>query len=203
MVALFAVLGAWISQPHLNDSFASFFGPVPPALSVAALGSAALFIAPRLKRAGWWGSNPRIEALLFVPLLVAVFAASITIAAWLFRFPAEHHAPLPWSLLYYPTMGFAAQVGLHLIPLAALVWLAPRFAEARPVTTIALVSLPEAALQAVSETGIASAFVATHLLAFGAAELWLLHRSGFAVMYAFRMGYYLYWHILWPAWLVG
>ncbi|MBY0564411.1 MAG: hypothetical protein K2P58_09505 [Hyphomonadaceae bacterium] len=201
-VAIFAICAAWLAAPHLPQWFARFFGSAPPALCIAGLGVAALVLTPLLKRRGWWGAF-RLEMLLVVPLLVAGFALAITVADRLAGFPPDLNAPLPWSLLYYPAMGFAAQVGLHLVPLAAIVLWAPRFAQARPWMTMAAASAPEAMLQVMSSESTVAAFVAAHLVLFGVTELLLLRRYGFIAMYAFRLGYYLYWHILWAAWRAG
>jgi hypothetical protein len=130
-------------------------------------------------------------------LLVLCFAAFIVAADLLLGFPSTINAPLPWALLYYPAMGFAAQVALHLLPLAAIVWTVPDFARRRPWTVMALSSAPEAVLQAASSDGALSGIVALHLMGFGIAEIYLLRRFGFVVMYTFRLGYYLLWHILW------
>lgn len=200
--ASIAIDSALLSQPHLPDWFARFFGPAPPALCIAGLGVVALLVAPMLKRRAWWGTL-RIEALLVVPLLVAGFASFITAVDLLLGFPPDLNAPPPWSLLYYPAMGFAAQVGLHLVPLIAIIAFAPGLARVPQWATAAVASAPETALQVWSEDGATAALVAPHLIAFGVAELYLLRRFGFIAMYAFRMTYYLYWHVLWPAWRAG
>ncbi len=201
-VAILAVGAAAFAGPHLAPWFARFFGPAEPALCIAALGIVALVLAPLLKRRGWWGA-PLPETLRIVPMLVAGFALIVVIVDQLAGFPPGMNAPLPWSLAFYPAMGFAAQVGLHLLPLAAIVSWAPDFARSRPWMTMMAASVPEAALQVMGAEGDLSAFVAAHLLLFGMAELFLLRRYGFVVMYSLRLGYYLCWHILWPAWLAG
>lgn len=190
---------AGAASPHMSGWFARFFGPAPPVLCIGGLSLLALFVAPSLKRLGWWGV-PRFEALPVGLLLLGGFTVSVTVADRLIGFPRDTNAPLPWSLLYYPAMGFAAQIGLHLIPLAAIVMSASRFAVTRPWMTAAAASVPEAALQAIVGEGPAAPFVIMHLMFFGMAELYLLRRFGIVAMYLFRLGYYLWWHILWPAW---
>jgi hypothetical protein len=43
----------------------------------------------------------------------------------------------------------------------------------------------------------ANAYVGIHLLAFNVVALEVFRRSGFVALYAFRVGYYLVWHIVW------
>jgi len=193
---LIAATAAWLAAPHLQPWFARYFGLIPPALAVVVLGSAALLLAPWLRQRGYWGT-PHVASLAVAALLVLCFAAFIIVADRLIGFPSDINAPLPWSLLYYPAMGFAAQVALHLLPLAAIVWTLPDIAQKRPWTVMALSSCPEAAFQAASNHGAASGLVALQLVGFGIAEVYLLRRFGFGVMFAFRLGYYLVWHILW------
>lgn len=195
-VTLIATAFAWIAGFHLQPWFARYFGLLPPALCVAVLGGIALLIAPMLRHYDFWGS-PRAAAVRVVALFILGFAAVIFCADLLIGFPAGINAPLPWALLYYPAMGFAAQVALHLLPLAAILWMAPNFARRRPWMAAGISSFPEAILQATSSEGIASGFVALHLIGFGMAEIYLLRRYGFLVMYGFRLGYYLLWHIAW------
>ncbi len=199
VAASFAIGATLLAEPHLREWFARYFGPIWPPLCIAGLGVIALFGAPLLKRHGWWGA-PQFRAVLVGSLIVVGFVALITAMDLLFGFPPDLNAPLPWSLLYYPAMGFAAQVALHLAPLIAILWLAPGFARARPWTTMAAASAPEAALQVWGGDSAMAVLVAVHLLGFGIAELYLLRRFGFLAMYAFRLTYYLWWHILWAAW---
>lgn len=46
-------------------------------------------------------------------------------------------------------------------------------------------------------------FVAVHVFLITVVELWLLKRYDFATMFAFRLLYYLYWHIGWGVCAAG
>jgi len=197
-VAVFATSAAWLAGPHLPQWFARYFGSIPPALCIAALGVIALVMAPKLRRHGFWGA-PRARAVPVAALLVVGFAAVIVALDRLAGLPSGINAPLPWALLYYPAMGFAAQIALHLLPLVVIVWAAPGYVQRRPRIVMAISAAPEATLQALSSEGAVASLIALHLLAFGVAEIYLLRRFGFVAMYAFRLGYYLVWHILWGA----
>ncbi len=197
-VAVFATFAAWLSAPQLQSWFARFFGALPAALCFAALGGIALPIAPQLKRAGFWGV-PRTEAVVVVAMCVLGFGALIVAVDRLIGLPAGINAPLPWALLYYAAMGFAAQVALHLLPLAAILQTAPSLAQRRPWAVMAMSATPEAALQGLSVEGAMTGIIGLHLMGFGVAEIYLLRRFGFLAMYAFRMGYYLLWHVAWGA----
>ncbi len=195
-IAVFASCAAWLAGAHLQQWFARYFGSMPPAICVAALGVVAILVVPHLKRHGFWGA-PRVDAVLVAPSLVVGFAAFIIAVDSLAGLSSDLNAPLPWALLYYPAMGFAAQVALHLAPLVAILWSAPAFSQRRPWAVMTIAAAPEAALQALNAEGATASLVALHVLAFGVVEIYLLRQFGFAVMYAFRLGYYLLWHILW------
>ena len=112
------------------------------------------------------------------------------------------------AALFYPTMGFVAQMMLHVAPFAMLLWmlkhLFPAWTENRRVwVSIILTALPEAGFQigvssAEGNTAqLLAAFVVAQLFAFGIVELHLFRRFDYVSMYLFRLTYYGYWHILW------
>jgi len=198
LVACVATAAASLAEPHLQGWFARYLGPVSAPLCVAALGVIAVLIAPSLRRRRFWGA-PRLQALFATAAFISVFGGVIIAIDHLAVGPTGMNAPLPWALLYYPAMGFVAQIALHLVPLSAIVWAFPAFSRQRPWAVMALSALPEAILQGLSAEGGAAALVALQLIGFGVTEAYLLRRFGFITMYAFRLGYYLIWHIVWAA----
>lgn len=207
--ALLATGCAWVLAAFEPALFQRFFGFLPPALVVPASGLLGFALVAALPAHGFriGGNDELALGIARAGILASVFGVFITGVDMLVGFPRNINVPLPWGWLYYPVMGFVAEVTLHLLPLTLLLagfhWLTRH--PARGVTLwscVALASVPESILQVVTGTtdGAAAglnAIVAVHLLAFGFAELWLLRHHGFLAMYGMRLIYYLWWHILW------
>ena len=103
-------------------------------------------------------------------------------------------------------MGFVVEVCFHALPLASLIWLIAllRIKQGGLLVWIAIVlaSLAEPLVQVGAELSEAdpslrTAFVGVHVFAFNLVEFHLFRRHGFVSMFAFRLAYYLCWHILW------
>lgn len=122
-------------------------------------------------------------------------------------FPVDMNLGMPWAVVFYPAIGYVAEVAFHLAPLALLIWLGPAAISnrSRPALWIwVAVACVEPAFQVVagssdSQPGWVPVFVAIHLFLFGLVQLWLYYRRGFVAAYAVRLIYYLHWHILWGA----
>lgn len=207
-VAAIAALAFLSRDPRID--FLAFFGAIPPmaaGTAIAILGIAALFVLQ--KRFGfrvWQGAGSKrfgIAALLALPFMGAITLLDLTTG-----FPADINVAPPAAFLFYPAMGFVAQLSLHIVPFAlvltALSW--PRLSisfDARIWIAIALVSLIEAAFQiqgTVAAGGLVTVqatILALHVFLFGCVELLLYKRYDFAAMYVFRLTYYAWWHVIW------
>ena len=190
--------------------FGPYFGAIPPMLAAAVACSAGFgacwtlgrYYGFEIVRTATFKRGVAVAAGAAVPFMVAVTLADV----WL-RFPADVNVPLPDGLLFYPAMGFVAQVLLHVVPLAILVPLtgvvAPSWSIGRRFwVCIVLVATLEAAFQVRSawahDTLTAlPLFVGVHLFLFGIVELTLFRRYDLVSMVAFRIIYYGYWHLLW------
>ncbi|MGD8861482.1 MAG: hypothetical protein PVI30_15850 [Myxococcales bacterium] len=187
-----------VVRPQVFDRF---LGGVHPLLALPACGLAALLLARPLDARGFGPARSRetVRGLARAALVAAALGAVVIAEDLLVGFPRDINEPLPWALLYYPSIGFVADVVLHLWPLAlALVLIGDR----APWAAMALASLPEAILQlqvgrAQGSPGGLNALVAVHVFVFGLAQLWLLRRHGYLAMYGLRLSYYLVWHIAW------
>lgn len=142
--------------------------------------------------------EPAAAAFGFAVLAVSADAA--------IGFSQDMNTPWPRSVLFYPAIALVAEVVFHLVPLALLLaasgW---RFVEDRgdrrvwlAVATIASVEAVFQVLDALGGTEpIIAVFVGPHLFAIGVYELTALRRFGFVAIAAFRLAYYLLWHIVW------
>ncbi len=190
-----------------------FFGGMPPVLGglIAAIaGGAALYaVQSRLGFCVWRRNG--MKRFVIVAGLAVPFMVAITVLDLATGFPADINVPLPMALLFYPVMGFFAQLSLHVIPFAVVVF---ALRAARPGldrnmciwTGIVLASLIEAVFQIRAPLlygdamTMQAAILAIHVFLFGCVELLIYRRYDFAAMYAFRLSYYAYWHVIW-GWL--
>ncbi|HEY5622736.1 MAG TPA: hypothetical protein VIV14_03170 [Gammaproteobacteria bacterium] len=137
--------------------------------------------------------------------MATAFAGVAILADLGLGFPRDLNVPRPESLLFYPVMGFVAEIVLQVFPLAVLLTVLNRLvedvsAERRIRISIVAVSLLEPIFQVtVGSTGrpLLDGFVFLHVFAFCLVQLAVFRRFDFVSMYVFRLVYYLYWHIIW------
>lgn len=144
-----------------------------------------------------------------LPLLgLAIFFASLTVLIDLnvgpTGFPADINVPFPKSLLFYPAMGFLAEIVFHVIPLSLL--LAALSAIFKTVgrellwTCLLIIPLTEVAFQIAPMGNFplwAVITFAINLFLFELSELLIFKKYDFISMYTFRLSYYCIWHIVW------
>lgn len=188
--------------------FDRFLGPVSPLLVIAVASLSGAASLRLLTSRGWSasGTGDVRNGLMWSLVAAAVFVCFAIAADSSSGFAEDMNVRWPSSLLFYPTMAFVAEVVLHVIPLAAITLLMRwRYdgigADRRAWTAIGLVALAETVFQtvdaAVGANPALAWFVAPHLFAIGVFELVMFRRYGFVVMAAFRLIYYLFWHIVW------
>lgn len=204
-----ALIGAAVLRATDDAQFERFLGVVPPIVAVAGAGLAGAAALRTLDRAGWVGIDPRRQGLTRSTGLAVAFGAAILIADATLGFDEGVNIAWPVSLLFYPVMGFIAEVALHLVPLALVIAGSRRVGAGRITADHALapmvfVALIEAGYQLVgSATSGTSlwllAYLALHMTAFGTVGLSALRRHGFASMMWLRLVYYLIWHVVWGA----
>jgi hypothetical protein len=196
---------------HVSGSpvFRPFFGGVNPLaalLGIAALAAASLgFLLSR----GWFDVYDHRE-LRTGFLLAATVATLLAIPTILVDvsvpFPIDTNVPLPQSLLFYPVMGYVAETVFHLLPLSLLLLALPAVRHLSRETAlwscVVLVSLLEPLFQlawapSAKQPAWANAYVGLHVYVFNALQLYVFKRYDFLSMFAFRLVYYLHWHIVW------
>ncbi|NND22072.1 MAG: hypothetical protein HKO14_08280 [Silicimonas sp.] len=163
--------------------------PVPVAVVAAAVaGSWALDRLPAADNRVPWRMILVLGALFLLPI------ATIDLAV---RLPEDLNMPPLGALAFYPVAGFVAESVFHLLPLGALAL----FFRWRKLPAWAYIPavLSEPVFQAVGSGGwtLQGVLVAVHVAAFSAAQLWVFRAHGFAAMYALRLSYYVFWHLLW------
>jgi hypothetical protein len=190
--------------------FASFFGPIPPvmaALIVVAVAAAAHIVLRALGAFYLFRVETPRRGLVLAALAAPVLAVPTIIADLTWNFPPGINVAPPQAFLFYPLMGYVAETAFHLVPLSLVLLAARLVTGARPSgrivwAAIAVAAVVEPVFQAsgIFGTGSVAAleiFMLAHLMAFSVVLLALYRRYGFVTAFAFRLVYYLVWHILW------
>lgn len=202
-----ALIGAAALHGADDVDFDRFVGKLPPVAVVGVAGALGLASLSVLDTAKWVGSDPERRGLARSSALALGFGAAILIADSTLGFDEGINVPWPAGALFYPVMGFIAEVAFHLVPLTLVVTAVGRKRQLEPRIAIAvmlLVALIEAVYQVLgSGTADTSPWLMTYLLlhmtVFGFVGLAALRRYGFAAMMWLRLVYYLIWHLIWGA----
>ena len=187
-----------------SSDFERFLGPLPPTLTMAALGVAGLGALGVLERHGFWrracasrtARGLAVATLATLPFAVVAIAVDVVVG-----FPQDTNVAWPDAWLFYPAIAVAAETVFHLLPLAGLTWLSGSRMRGRSIDgrTAALI-VPTAAVEPAAQVLLGTAlpaFVMPHVFVFGLLQLSLLRRYGYLPMLWFRVCYYLLWHVLW------
>jgi len=190
--------------------FQRYFGGIDPLLAVVLVAVAGVVSLALLQSRGWFAivSPGRSRRGLAVAAAFAtLFAVIVVPADLLIRFPRDLNVPLPQSLFFYPAIGYDVEIVFHALPLALLLPLLGRFwKQLNPNSLVWSCIIVAAALEPILQVrlgssggsfSVADGFVALHVFAFNVLQLYVFRRYDFVSMYAFRLVYYLYWHIIW------
>ena len=181
-------------------------------LLLAAMGLAALRLAPRAGFADLWDRRVGAVGRFVVPLGLGAAFAALTAGESLLHHWPNFHVPFPQSVFVYGSAAVLYEVKYHLLPVVLVVWLAydlgagARWGRAWFWTVAVLLSLYEPLHQvpAMVRMGmvsgspwVAASFAKIFLASL--VPLYLFRRSGFLALVGFRFATYMLWHVLWPA----
>lgn len=206
-LCLTAVLFTVAVVPSAGGYFARFYGPVSPLVVILAAGvagAAALWVLFRFGFEIILG-RATLRGIRLSAAFAAVLALAVVVADVLLRYPQDINVPVPQALLFYPAIGLTAEVVFHLVPLACLVSvfaaITGRPGRGRAVWfAIAVVAMVEPIFQVFvggGGTGWVDVYTWVHVFVLAGLQLYVFRRFDFASMYAFRLIYYVFWHILW------
>ncbi len=205
------VAGAtWLVQSGSPLHFRRFLGAADPIAAMVLVGLLGLVLLSALHARGWFAifEVENLRSLGFIGWLATALASAAVLLDLAIAFPADMNVPLPAALLFYPAIGFLVEVMFHLLPLTLLLFLLTKFSPALGTDrsigiSILLVSLLEPAYQAFAMASSgrfppwAVACVGVLVLAVNFFQLLLFKRYDFFSMFAFRLAYYLVWHVAW------
>jgi len=218
LVSLGAIGFTAIVSPFPGRPFQHYFGSINPLLAVVLVAVVGVVSLGVLQSRGWFAivSPGRSRRGLAVAAgLATLFAVVVVPADLLIRFPRDLNVPLPQSLFFYPAIGYVVEIVFHALPLALLLLLLGRFwKQSNSNSLVWACIIVAAALEPILQVSLGSSggpfsvadgFVVLHVFAFNVAQMYVFRRYDFVSMYAFRLVYYLYWHIIWgtlrPHWL--
>lgn len=193
-----------------SASFQRFFGGINPMIvffSVILVGGASLSY---LESTGIFAihGGGGLRGFLISSAPAVILAAVIVLVDLVVVLPEDINVLFPESLLFYPAIGYVAEIVFHVLPLSLLLFLLPRVFEGLSIDNILwpcliIVSLVEPVYQILMGFSGQHSFwtiVYTnglHVFLINLLQMGVFKRSGFVSMYFFRMVYYLLWHIVW------
>ena len=207
-LSLIAFILTGIIFAQKSASFQRFFGRVNPLLVVFAVFVLGLILLSLLLSKSQFAiyRPGNIKGLLIAIGLAVPFGVVMILADHRIVFSADTNIAYPESLMFYPAIGYVAEILFHVLPFTLLYFSLNAILGGSNQTTIiwisiVLASLAEAIFQSVFMVGQypawAVAYVGLHVFLISFAQLFLFWRYDFITMYAFRLSYYLIWHILW------
>lgn len=180
-----------------NAMVVTFVASVVGAVSLWVLQSHYGFVVVR----GWM----TLRGLAVSAILATVLAVAIVVADLVIRYPQDMNVPVPQALLFYPAIGFVAEIVFHVLPLTLLLliltplnrWLGGEQIIWVGILLVALLEPTFQVLFAGKAMTWGTVYTWMHIFVIALLQLIVFQRYDFVSMFAFRMFYYAYWHILW------
>jgi uncharacterized membrane protein YwzB len=208
LLSLVALIFTVILLPSSGAYFRRFFGETNAIIVIvltSVVGAAALWGLQSSHQFALFMGKTTLRGVALSAALATVLAIAIVVADFFIRYPQDTNVPVPQALLFYPAVGFVAEIIFHVLPLALLLLilnpLGAWLGRERVVwLSILLVAILEPTFQVLSEGKaftLGAAYTWIHVFAIAFLQLYVYRRFDFMSMYSFRLFYYAYWHILW------
>lgn len=208
MLSLAALGFVVVLLPSSGAYFHRFFGEMNATVVIV--------LTSAVGAAGLWGLQSNYGFVLFLgkatlrgaalsAVLATLLAMAIVVADLIIRYPQDMNVPVPQALLFYPAVGFVAEIIFHVLPLALLILILNPLGEwigrERVVWLgILLVAALEPSFQVLFERKAltwSTAYTWIHVFLISLLQLYVYRHFDFISMYLFRLFYYAYWHVLW------
>ncbi len=201
-----AVLATLVLVMFGRPAFGRFIGAVNPVVAVVAVSLILAAITPAALGKGIFTivGKDTARGVLVSASIAALFGLFIVMVDVNVVLPRGLNVAYPESILLYPVIGYGVEILFHALPFFAVALVIGSRIE-RPAflwSAIALIAALEPAFQAVAGfTSVypawVTALVSLHIFAINVCQLAVFRRYDFVSMYAFRIVYYLFWHIGW------
>ncbi len=192
-----------------SDVFSGFFGSINPILVIPLfiiLGFGTLLYL-QIKRDTVIFRKGKPKKWMIVSLIPLAFALGVILMEVFYPFSEDINVLFPKSLLFYPVMGFVAEIIFQLVPLSLLfALLTVIFKKVDQnkiiILCIMIVSLIEPIFQFLFDTSVSrplwiKLIDAFRIYLFCCVQLFIYKRYDFVSMFLYRMVYYLFWHVIW------
>lgn len=221
LTAIPSLVPGEITEPyagHVPDApigyFAPYFGGIPPLLAVGLVAMLGGVCLGSLQSRGWFvifAPAGNLRGLAVAAIAAALFGGVMVLVevAGVYRGPADLNVPPPYSMLFYPVIGYVVEIVFKAIPLALLMGIivltvgrrmppgrAPISMGWAPLIVVATIE-PGYQLSRTESISWSEAYLGVHVFAINLVQLYLFRRYDFVTMYWFRLAYYGIWHIGW------
>ena len=208
IICLIALISIIILLSSSESFFRRFFGKTNAVLVLlfaAVVGAGALWILQSRFDFVLFMGRGTSQGLMLSAGLATILAIAIVIADFFIRYPEDINVPMPQAILFYPSMGFIAEIVFHVLPLALLLiilnplgrWLGNERVIWLAIFVVATLEPTFQILLGGEALTWGSAYTWVHVFAISFLQLYVFWRFDFVSMYGFRLFYYAYWHILW------
>ena len=193
----------YVAKPAVYRILLGNFNPLAVVLLLAIMG---YFLLDRLSAKGFSAYKPVCFTARLPYLVGAAFLGlGMIFVDYLAHLPEDINILFPYSLLYYPIFGYIVEVLFHMTPLFLVFTIADRFIEldeSRILYFLMLVSVLEPVFQlglgfSVQVPLWTTVYIGLNIFFINLFQLLSYKRLDFVSMYAFRLTYYLFWHVIW------
>ena len=207
-ISLVALIFIVILLPSSEDYFRRFFGELNALVVVvfaSIIGAVALWLLQEKFHFVLFMGDRTIQGLKMSAVLASALAILIVVADFFIRYPEDTNVPIPQALLFYPSVGFVAEILFHVLPLALLLILLNPLSSWIGKDRVVWGGILNEAFHEPTYQLVfggksftwGSAYTWIHVFAIAFLQLYVFRRFDFVSMYSFRLIYYGYWHILW------
>jgi hypothetical protein len=190
--------------------FQRFLGRMNPLIAFLFASVLGFILLSWLLSQKWFAiyEKDNLKGILCSSSLAALLGIIMILVDTRIVFPADTNILFPESLLFYPAIGFLAEILFHVLPLTALLVVLNAIVKNADFETIVwicipLVSLLEPVYHAMNMASSnqfpswAVMYVGFHVFLINFFQLLIFKKYDFTSMYSFRLVYYLFWHIGW------
>ncbi len=189
--------------------FLPYFGSVHPLIAVGIVITTGFIVFSFALSRNWFVIvRPcNSKGLLAAFFLASILALLIIVVDSLIKYPENINVPFPYSIPFYPVMGFVVEIIFHLLPLTLLLsMLSFSFKNVNTDTliwiSIVVVSIIEPVFQLRfgdyrNYPVLFPLYTGLHIFGINFFQFYLLKHYDFITMFSMRLIYYFYWHMAW------
>jgi len=187
-----------------NNLYSKFIGNLSPIVVYAGLIIFFIYFFLYLKQDEWVFISPNLSPKIVIYIFViSMLMGCIPIIIDLWKpFGKDINTLFPYSLIFYPTIGFLAEMIFHILPILILSGILKIFSIKNKFLIIISAAFVEPIFQVIFGMSneiftIKDFLVGMEVFLFSLFQLIVFSRYGFIYMYISRIGFYISWHIIW------